>query len=304
MRTQDLLADKALGLVEQDAAIDDYLNGLLREDAATEQSRTAVKLSLVGTLSAPQHRHEPLVCETQNPVEIGAVVYDDLPQESITHAPADDLLFEIPERAVSPDAIGVSVNPVLTADPVTAQTRDPVAKLNDEQTKENAAYFGEAFTHEMSPERATEQRDRDEVVFDKSTASPWRVFAVGAIKIAIPKTEIMHVLHDVTLRPISGAPSSIAGAVDHEGRSCLVLSLPTWLPPVKTAAHVLLLGVNGLWGLCVGEELPEITWNDAQTTWRDTTEQNSARPGLAGVNRDAGLVFIEPSALRSTLRPT
>ncbi len=304
MRTQDLLADKALGLVEQDAAIDDYLNGLLREDAATEQSRIAVKLSLVGTLSAPPQRHEPLVCETQNPVEIDDGVPEDLPQESITHSPADDLPFEIPERVVSPDAIEVSVNSVLTADLVTAQTCDPVAKLNDEPVNENAAYFGGAFIDEMPPEMATEQRDTGGVVFDKSTTSPWRVFAVGVIKIAIPKTEIMHVLHDVTLRPVFGAPSSVAGAVDHAGRSCLVLSLPTWLPQVKTAAHALLLGVNGLWGLCVGEELPEITWNDAQTTWRDTTEQNSVRPGLAGINRDAGLVFIEPSELRSILCPT
>ena len=81
----------------------------------------------------------------------------------------------------------------------------------------------------------------------------------------------------------------------------MVLSLDAWMPKVNTDAQVVLLGAQGLWGVRVGAELTDLSWDDAETSWRDSNERSAGRPWLAGVNRIAGVAFLAVEALRSAL---
>ena len=81
----------------------------------------------------------------------------------------------------------------------------------------------------------------------------------------------------------------------------MILSLDAWLPKVTTNARIILLGPQGLWGVRVGEELADLTWDDAETNWRDASERDAGRPWLAGVNRAAGVAFLAVESLRSAL---
>lgn len=131
--------------------------------------------------------------------------------------------------------------------------------------------------------------------------SDWRVFALGHLKVALPRTEIFAVIGDTLLHPVPGAPANVAGAVRYQNRSRLILSLDAWLSKLTGETSVLLLGGQGLWGIRVGKELTDITWENATTQWRDEQERHGGRPWLAGVNRAAGVVFLAVEPLRAQL---
>ncbi|MBD3815275.1 MAG: hypothetical protein IE913_02210 [Halothiobacillus sp.] len=266
-----------LGLADQDAAIDAYLDGLLRDPESEpywstdvmdgvdeyddglsdealgefEQIKRPVGLSLVDL-----SKYKTVVIEEQAPEQQTSILQQ--PEEPDSDALSLEMLdkksIELPEECEAPVSVPHAEPPVEVV-----------------------------------------------VATAQKVESDWKVFALGHLKVALPSAEIFDIIDDPSLRPIPGAPASVAGAVRYQDRSRMILSLDAWLPKVTGDARVVLLGAQGLWGVRVGAELIDLTWDEAETSWRDASERGAGRPWLAGVNRAAGVAFLAVDSLRSAL---
>ncbi len=289
MSVAHLSADKPSGLVPQDNALADYLEGLLKDDSAPEPSHLPVKLAIVATQPQPTIRTEYQSVKPQIP---NTVTEDMAPSELCTSAPANDLTLTIPQQgetiADKPNTSKADGTHILL--PQTEPDQPQTAAAN------NPADFSESLVH---PQVAQAPHRPLEDALPSPSVCPWRIFSAGAIKIAIARTAIKHVLSPTALTPIAGAPQSVAGALEHEGRIRMVLSLPAWLGAQKLTDTTLTFGAQGLWGLNVGQELLDFVWDDTQTSWREAGTRNPARPGFMGFNQAAGLVFLDPNELRA-----
>lgn len=266
-----------LGLADQDAAIDAYLDGLLR-DPENEPYWSADTMDVVddyddGFSAEAVQDFE----QVKRPVGLSlvdlskyktVVINEQVPEEQTSNLPQ-------PEEPAS-DALSLEM----------------LAKESIELPEE-----GEAAVSVPRAEPAVEVV----AATTQKVGSNWRVFALGHLKVALPSTEIFDIIDGASLRPIPGAPASVAGAVRYQDRSRMVLSLDAWLPKVTGDARVVLLGAQGLWGVRVGAELIDLTWDEAETSWRDASERGAGRPWLAGVNRAAGVAFLAVDSLRSAL---
>jgi purine-binding chemotaxis protein CheW len=303
--------DHTLGLADQDAAIDAYLDGLLRDpDSAPywaddfsmdsvdddngvfseetghgfQQTKRPVGLSLVdlskfkvGVAQPSSEESEPL-SPSQPEERAQDVTVDVVCKEAATEeeAPVDMPSMEQPSEALSLE--------METAEPVTEQ---PVDVLEESEASVSVA----------QPEQPVEVAPAEAHKVEPA----WQVFAMGHLKVALPRAEIYDIIDAAALRSIPGAPSSVAGAVTYQDRTRMILSLDAWMPQVSSNAKIVLLGPQGLWGVRVGAELVDLSWDDAETSWRDASERGAGRPWLAGVNRAAGVAFLAVDSLRSAL---
>jgi len=289
MSAAHLSADKPNGLVPQDAALADYLDGLLKDDQAQEPSYPPVKLAIVATQPLPSSRpeHEPPQAMLNAFIE-PAEADDTL--AFCASVNASDLTLEIPQG----ETFGYQLSPRIDGEQnaLSAQTEpDQVQTLEGKPSGSLAS----ALLPQAEPDLPSVPSD----ALPNTQESPWRIFSAGAIKIAIARTEIQHLLTSFPLKPIAGAPPGVAGVIELEGRARMVLSLPDWLGAQKLTDTTLTFGAQGLWGLNVGAEVVDFVWDDAQTSWRETGARNPARPGFIGFNQASGLVFIDPSELRA-----
>lgn len=320
-------------LVEQEAAIDDYLASLLKdfsepgeprplqpEPVSAEEARhrksTPISLTIVAKESlVRQDRHSELdtdafdeseTCWSIDRVETAVGSLDlDLPQGAAETSPETDI---IPCNASALDAapsqeIEASDPDAATATQTEAAVAVPEAELaeetrQDEGMPQDAAAVQPSST---SPDRAEDAAAAEAAGTDNS----WRIFSVGAVKVALPVDEIHTVVSPpVTIDPLNGAPAHVAGSILHQGKRRMILSLASWLPGASnnTASQVVLLGAGGLWGVQVGLEQTSVDWDDNQTNWRTESERAGTRPWLMGVNRTSGLVFLGVPALRAALK--
>lgn len=293
-------ADKPNGLVPQDAALADYLDGLLKEDQTHPPVFPVVKLALV--TAPPLPSAHPEGAQIPNAFTEGA-------EANETPAPytpeyTNDLTLELPPLNPAPlelhqgepfgyqpsSSIAMGIN-ALSAPSEPNQAQAAAADIHRADLLESAV-------------KPQVKQDPPSVLSDalpNTQESPWRIFSAGAIKIAIARTAIKHLLTPAPLKPIAGAPLGVAGIIELEGRTRMVLSLPDWLGAKKFADTALTFGEQGLWGLSVGAEVFDCAWDEAQTSWRTADEHNPARPGFIGFNQAAGLVFIDPCELRALL---
>jgi purine-binding chemotaxis protein CheW len=256
-------------LADQDAAIDAYLDGLLR-DPESESYWSTDAMDVVDD-------------------------YDD----GLSDEPMGE--FEQIKRPVGLSLVDLSKYKTVVIDEQAPEPEEPSSHaLSLEMVAQESIELAE---EDEAPVSASLAEAPEEVV---SAAVPklesgWQVFALGHLKVALPSTEIFDIIDGASLRPIPGAPANVAGAIRFQDRSRMILSLDAWLPKVTGDSRVVLLGAQGLWGVRVGAEIVDLTWDEAGTIWRDAAERDAGRPWLAGVNRAAGVAFLAVESLRSAL---
>jgi chemotaxis signal transduction protein len=292
MSAAHLSADKPNGLVPQDAALADYLDGLLKDDEAHEPSYPTVKLAIVAAQPLPSVR--PASKQPQSKMPNAFTDDAEVAETPVPHAfvHANDLTLEMLQGET------VGLQPSSNTD-VGVQALSTQTELDSAQIAEADHNLAGSLESALLPQ--VQQASPHPISHELSSpsVSQWRIFSAGTIKIAIARTAIKHILVDAPLQPIAGAPPSVAGMIELEGRARMVLSLPDWLGRQKLTNTILTFGMQGLWGLNVGAEVCNVIWNDAQTIWREAGERNPARLGFMGFNQPAGLVFIDPSELRA-----
>lgn len=278
-------------LVEQEAAIDDYLAGLLKDigtptDALFESHAAApsehkgrktppISLSIVARASATQ---------MDSSGDEPAVLDEPWTAEGLVETAVGPLSLDLPDEAGSESG----------APPTATSIRTPESDAQHEAIAVDSV--------SVDPDEAVGAIS--ERISAAPPETPWRIFSAGVAKVGLPTSEIHTVVADASIDPLKGAPAHVAGTILHQGRRRMVLSLSSWFPvrSSSTTQHVILLGPEGLWGVQVGAELTEIPWDEAQTHWRTDAERESSRPWLAGVNRSSGLAFLTVSALRAALK--
>lgn len=319
-------------LVEQEAAIDDYLASLLKDfsepgeprplqpepvfaEEARHRKSTPISLTIVAKESlVRQDRHSELdtdafdeseTCWSIDRVETAVGPLDlDLPQGMAETSPETDTiscnasaLDAVPSQEIE------ATDPVAASD---AQTEIAVAVPEAELAKETRQDEGMKDAAPVQPPSiASDHAEVAAVAEAAGTDNTWRIFSVGAVKVALPVDEIHTVVSPpVTIDSLNGAPAHVAGSILHQGKRRMILSLASWLPGASnnTASQVVLLGAGGLWGVQVGFEQTGVDWDDNQTNWRTESERTGTRPWLLGVNRTSGLIFLGIPALRAALR--
>lgn len=295
-------------LVEQDAAIDDYLAGLLKDigEATLTAAPSAVEpfirqnnpvgLSIVSR--APLGDFEPSddVIESDNQ----AAWSPDLHESSVVA-----LSLDMPEDAEAEltDLPQLNTEPQLFAEPAPLVNRVEEPVMADSEPVTTMPVMNPDTTESETVQATVPAVDEAASPVIAAVVKPWRIFAIGGVKVGLPVGEINEVLASPSIEPLKGAPAHVAGTVLHQGRRRMVLSLANWFPgAVVTTSYVLLLGTDGLWGVEVGPELTELPWDDSMTQWRSDDERAGARPWLAGVNRAAGVAFLTVPALRAALK--
>jgi purine-binding chemotaxis protein CheW len=313
-------------LVEQEVAIDDYLAGLLKD--FTEPSESA----LYEARPAPpmDHRNGKMAPISLTIVSRASLVQNDLDAEvesfDISGPWSEDRIdtavgpldLDLPQRDAS-QSVEMSFEASVTLPEQGAweeatETGSFVAKADDypaETVSESAAYAVDAVATEALDDESSDYLDQQqdtlgEIAPESSAVdASWQIFSVGAAKVGLPTAEIYAVVPSVTIEPLKGAPSHVAGSIIHQGRRRMVLSLSSWFPGggvSNASAQVVLLGADGLWGVHVGTAQIGTVWDESQTNWRTVVEREGARPWLAGVNRSAGLAFLAVAALRAALK--
>lgn len=312
-------------LVEQEVAIDDYLAGLLKDfsepsESARFQTRQAPPMDnrngKLAPMSLAMVSRESSV-EYDLDAEIDAFDISDSYSENRIDTAVGPLDLDLPQRDASQFVEMPFEEPVTQPEPYSweeeAESAPFSAKDVDfsvEPVSELAPDVVDALASGAIVDALSESLDQDRDVIietaleSRTVDASWRIFSVGAAKIGLPTAEIYVVVSDVAIDPLKGAPSHVAGSIDHQGRRRMVLSLSSWFPGGASSAstQVVLLGTDGLWGVQVGTEQIGPVWDASQTHWRASVEREGARPWLAGVNRSAGLAFLAVAALRAALK--
>lgn len=306
--------EQSLGLVDQDAAIDAYLDGLLRDpnntpywtdDSSTDPVDEYEEDYPLETMGDFQQPKRPVGLSLVDLSKFKTPMAEPEATEVASSSPQIDEPVQVQSTEVDSVVIEVAESVVVEWDE--SEDTIPEAAVTDAISLEMAAEEQVELAEEYEAAISVAPIEQLEPPVDVTPAaaqqieSPWQVFAVGHLKVALPRAEVFGIVDGSTLRAIPGAPASVAGAVTYQDRSRMVLSLDAWMPKVNADAQVVLLGAQGLWGVRVGTELTDLSWDDAETSWRDTDERTAGRPWLAGVNRIAGVAFLAVEALRSAL---
>ncbi len=286
--------DSRQSIVEQDAAITAYLDGLLRDPDADETAESSAPRKSLGlkVINVPESPAARALPADESP----AVAGDDAPSESAaSFAPAG-----VPEVEPS-SASNESEEVEDVADDLGASAPDAPEVASDQTG---------AVAHEsITPAEPVSESDAtpDETSDSSDMAEPvhWGWLRIGGMIMAIPADAIDSRHRDPALEPVPGAPSQVAGALSVGGRPRLVLSLATLTgmrgrPDAET--EVLLLGKGGLWGV-TGERVeqpPELT--DDSVEWRDEAQRAARRPWLAGTASAAGVAVLDVAGLRAALK--
>lgn len=288
-------------IVDQDAAITAYLDGLLRDpeqDEAPEPSRSRKSpgLTVINTTEAaePEATGE---ARAEDGSADGMVDEPSMPEAEVSPselAAAEAMAADTPEPAAG-EALAKATDAPADSDEVAA-VEEPV----DETVLE--AEVGEAAIESEPSE--TDIPAEAEPVAEPAEASPWAWLRVGGMTLAIPADAVVSRHADAALESVPGAPDQVAGALTVDGRPRLILSLAavTGARGNGNAAEVLLLGQGGLWGV-VGEpaEPPEAFDADA-VQWRSESQKAERRGWLAGTHPAAGVAMLDVAGLRAALK--
>ncbi len=283
-------------IVDQDAAITAYLDGLLRDPDADVAAEAAAPRNSPGL---------KVINVAETTVATGAPLEE--PVEG-TEPPASGGAAPVADSGDS--ATGISVTEPDFVDE--ADESVPDADSDDfgaEETGSDDTAVARAVDEEPSVESAPSD---GQPVDDEATASAdvvtdarWSWLRVGGMTMAIPTDAVASRHQDPPLEAVPGAPAHVAGALVIEERPRLILSLAklTGLRERDDAEReVLLLGKGGLWGI-VGERVerpPELT--EEAVEWRNEAQKSARRPWLAGTAPAAGVAVLDEAGLRMALR--
>lgn len=290
--------DSLRSIVDQDAAITAYLDGLLRDpdaDDAVESSapRKAPGLKVI-TVSESTAAGEPPVDESLETVPENA------PSKLAAAVEAPHAADDEPSMAsVESEGMGVVADEMDVPGAAALEVADQEASS---AAPEPAALAEPLPESDITKADATESSQAAE---DRPLGSAWGWLRVGGMTMAIPADAIDSRHPDSALDPVPGAPPQVAGALSVDGRPRLVLSLASLLGRQGSAdaeTEVLLLGTGGLWGVA-GERVeqpPEL--HDESVEWRSEAQRTTRRPWLAGTASAAGVAVLDVVGLRAALK--
>jgi len=317
-------------IVDQDAAITAYLDGLLRdpdEEALVEPSRARKTPGLKVIAPEPS---EPVPADLDTDMvhaEAPAPVPDSIAggeepgvQE---HGPAEE--HSVDQSAASgadePPAPVAESSPDEQPRVDEAAAGAPEASMAEDDTTAQAAGAGEPALEDDTAgapaeagDQSTQSEDAQQVTAEVAAVSsepepevepePWAWLRIGGMTVAIPAEAVVSRHADAALDPVPGAPAQVAGALSVDGRPRLILSLAnvTGARPRGEATEVLLLGPGGLWGV-VGEPLDQPPALDAEAVqWRSEPQRAERRGWLAGTLPAAGVAVLDVAGLRAALK--
>ncbi len=301
-------------MAEQDAAILDYLDGLLRESDVVNAN--VANLTLISSADAAP-----------------APAIDDDPSDwSLAEADAEHM--ESPDDAMSPEAFSEATMEVSSSGQPLDDDASVVAAATEAAVSSGTLADQEAPTAEeptigAMPAEPVEEIEPSAVMTMNGAEVPepspvedevpatrtggaatvdahYLTLRVGSIKLAFARDEIDAIMRDAEIEPLRGAPEQVAGSVLHDGKRRMVLSLApvvighAAVPQMQT---VVMLG-GGLWGVAGGEVVEDMVVNIDQVKWRSPMERHDVRPWLAGLSRADGVAIVDTAALRRALAGT
>ncbi|MFP4463414.1 MAG: chemotaxis protein CheW [Guyparkeria sp.] len=282
-------SDNRQSIVDQDAAITAYLDGLLRDPDADEPPEPSAPRRVPGlkVINVPEAPVVPQARSGSSPPVAQAA--DDRGEVEPSSGAGD---------AWRPEAGVLGQEPVTVADePATDEAPTPTESPADTSVEEAEPGTQAAAESAVSP--------GSEAVVEPGRDGRWGWLRVGGMTMAIPGDAVTARYPEPALDPVPGAPAHVAGALAVDGRPRLILSLAA-LAGIKernlAAREVLLLGQGGLWGV-VGERVdraPEL--DDQAVEWRGEEQKAHRRPWLAGTAPTAGVAVLDVAGLRAALR--
>lgn len=289
-------------IVDQDAAITAYLDGLLRDPEQDEAVDAPRPRKTPGLKVIAPEATEPAV-DPSSDTEAADGVTAGADEEAAVEpqAAADEAIPEDATAAAEPDDAAMG-EPGAQADEVPEPTSEPAAEEQaDAETMDvDAEESVQELTQEPTPPAAAEP-----VVAPAEAPSPWAWLRVGGMLLAVPADEVVsrHVAPE--LAPVPGAPSQVAGALDVDGQPRLILSLAAVTGARSregVAVEVFLLGKGGLWGI-VGERVEQPVALDEETVqWRSEAQKADRRAWLGGTAASAGAAVLDVAGLRAALK--
>jgi len=293
-------------IVDQDAAITAYLDGLLRDpeqDEATNapRPRKAPGLKVIAPEAAETDGDPASDMQAADGVLAGA---DDEPTVE-SQAGIDEA---VTEEATAADASDEAA--MIEPEPEAAAAPDPTNEPAGEERAEAEAADADAeeMAHEAMAAAAQAERAVTPVepaAISADVPSPWAWLRVGGMLLALPADEVVSRHADPALSPVPGAPSQVAGALDVDGRPRLILSLATVTGARSNEgapAEAFLLGKGGLWGV-IGERVEQpVALDEEAVQWRSEAQKAERRAWLGGTAASAGAAVLDVAGLRAALK--
>lgn len=282
--------DKRQSVVDQDAAITAYLDGLLRDPEADDPPEAGAPRRAPGlkVINVPDTPPAAPVEESEDEAATGEGRDVTAGSGDVDGAEAADAAG----AASPPTAIGSTGEPVDEA-PAPVESRAP------ETTSEPV-------TSDPEPEAtATAAPAEPEAPVEPVPDARWAWLRVGGMTLALPAEAVAARHVDPVLEPVPSAPAQVAGALNVDGRPRLILSLATLIGLRErdaAAREVLLLGKGGLWGV-IGERVDQPpALDDGAIEWRTPAQKTARRAWLAGTAVSAGVAVLDVAGLRAALR--
>ncbi len=292
-------------MVDQDAAITDYLDGLLRDPDGPEpispqppRTRRAPGLKVINVAESVEE--EALTEDLPDPTDTTTA---DSPSEvtpsSASQAP------ETPSDTVTADPEAIVEQ---SADSAEETAEEPMLEAPTDADADAEDVASEAFGVEnavVDQPTEVEQTEEPAGSAEIGEASPWGWLRVGKMLMALPAQDIVSRHPEPTLTPVPGAPAHIAGSLEVDGRPRLILSL-AGLTGARSRAdadqEVFLLGNGGLWGV-MGERVEQPAALKAKAVeWRSDEQRQARRGWLAGTAPSAGVAVLDAQGLRAALK--
>ncbi|MDG4867312.1 chemotaxis protein CheW [Guyparkeria sp. 1SP6A2] len=286
-------------MVDQDAAITEYLDGLLRDPDGSQpisrqppRARRAPGLKVINVAEALEE--EALTENLPDPTETTAA--ESPLEEAPSPAPqAPDTLISDPEATAE--------QPAESAEESDAEAK--VAASTDANAEEELPEARGVKTEVVDESTEVEQTEEPAGSVEIEEASPWGWLRVGKMLMALPAQDIVSRHPEPTLTPVPGAPAHIAGSLEVDGRPRLILSLAGLTgarPRADVDQEVFLLGNGGLWGV-LGERVEQPAALEAEAVeWRSDDQRQARRGWLAGTAPSAGVAVLDVQGLRAALK--
>ncbi|MDD3608906.1 MAG: chemotaxis protein CheW [Halothiobacillaceae bacterium] len=318
-------------VVDQEEAIDTYLQGLLSdpglfdesEPVPTLHSRTAARLAALAGLSAPPSPvgsadFRPLVTRLEPVAEMpvqeagedelvayGEGCFVDLSETGPERLSAPDLPEAGPVvlPAVPSPAAEAPAAPGVTGDVVFSDS-DFLAEPTVEEPTVEEPTVEEPTVEEPTVEEPTVEEPTVEILptplpldIDVPVGEVHLLLRVGGLRLALPAERIAAVLPEQTeVRTFPRQPDWVLGAVSALGRQSLVMRLDAVVlgHPQGAPARVVLMD-GGRWGLACDAVEEERALDPSTVVWR---EAGSGRAWLAGTARAERLAVLDVDGLR------
>ncbi len=292
-------------MVDQDAAITDYLDGLLRDPDGAEPAAPEPPRTRRGPGLKVINVAEPV--EDEGSGEFAPEPIDDATEDESLPEATPSVAAEAPappsDAAVVPEPPPVDEQVDGKADEITDEALATASdNADEEEALPETVAVEEEIVEEASESDQAEDPDQSE---SAEEASRWRWLRVGGMLMALPEEDIVSRHPEPALAPVPGAPAHIAGSLEVDGRLRLILSLSGLTgarPRPDAGREVFLLGKGGLWGV-LGEPVEQPVALDAEAVeWRSDEQRQARRAWLAGTAPSSGVAVLDAQGLRAALK--